>query len=169
MFSWTSVISVQLSCSVIADSATPWTAAGEAPLSTPNSRSLLKLTSIESMIPSNHLTLCRPPSPPTFNLSKHQGLFKWLSSLHQVAKVLTGVAASASVLPVKIQDWFPLGWTGWISLLHSKKQKKFFVIRTFRIYYLNNIYLYMHKTHSSIHYINHVVPYIPSTYLSCNC
>ena len=35
------------------------------------------------------------------------------------------IGASASVLPVKIQDWFPLGWTGWISLLHSKKQKNF--------------------------------------------
>ena len=54
-------------------------------------------------------------SPPTFNLSQHQGLFKWISSLHQVAKVL-GVSAPASVLPMNIQDWFPLGWTGWISL-----------------------------------------------------
>ena len=52
--------------------------------------------------------------PPTFNLSQHQGLFKWVSSLHQVAKV--GVSASASVLPMNTQDWFPLGWTGWISL-----------------------------------------------------
>ena len=55
------------------------------------------------------------PSPPTFNLSQHQGLFQWVSSLHQVAKVL-GVSASASVLPMYIQDWFLLGWTGWISL-----------------------------------------------------
>ena len=56
------------------------------------------------------------PSPPTFNLCPpHQGLFQWVSSLHQVAKVL-GVSASASVLPMSIQDWFPLGWTGWISL-----------------------------------------------------
>ena len=53
------------------------------------------------------------PSPPAFNLSQHQGLFKWVSSSHQVAKVL---AASASVLPMNIQNWFPLGWTGWISL-----------------------------------------------------
>ena len=50
------------------------------------------------------------PSPPTFNLSQHQGLFKWVSSLHQVTKIL----ASASVLPMNIQDWFPLGWTSWI-------------------------------------------------------
>ena len=52
------------------------------------------------------------PSLPALNLSQHQGLFKWVSSLHQVAKYWT----SASVLPVNIQDWFPLGWTGWISL-----------------------------------------------------
>ena len=46
------------------------------------------------------------PSPPAFNLFQHQGPFKWVSSLHQVAKV--GVSASASVLPMNIQDWFPL-------------------------------------------------------------
>ena len=55
------------------------------------------------------------PSPSTFNLSQHQGLFQWISSLHQVAKVLR-VSASASVLSINIQDWFPLGWTGFIYL-----------------------------------------------------
>ena len=55
------------------------------------------------------------PSPPAFNLSQHQGLFQWVSSLHQVAKVL-GVSASASHFPMSIQDWFPLGLTGLISL-----------------------------------------------------
>ena len=55
------------------------------------------------------------PSFTAFNPSQHQGLFQWVSSLHQVAKVL-GVLASASVLPMNIQDWSPLGWTGWISL-----------------------------------------------------
>ena len=55
------------------------------------------------------------PSPPAFNLSQHQALFQWVSSSHQVAKSI-GVSASASVLPMNIQDWFPLGWTGWISL-----------------------------------------------------
>ena len=54
------------------------------------------------------------PSPPALNLFQHQGLFKWVSSLYQVAKVL--VSASTSVLPMNIQDWFPLGWTNWISL-----------------------------------------------------
>ena len=55
------------------------------------------------------------PSPPAFNLSQHQGLFKWVSSLHQVAKS-TGVSASSSVHSMNIQNWFPLGWTGWITL-----------------------------------------------------
>ena len=53
----------------------------------PKSWSLLKLMSIELVMPSNHLILSSP-SPPTFNLSQHQGLFRWVSSSHQVAKVL---------------------------------------------------------------------------------
>ena len=53
--------------------------------------------------------------PPAFNLSQHQGLFKWINSSHEVAKVLE--SASASVLPKNTQDWSPLGWTGWISSL----------------------------------------------------
>ena len=55
------------------------------------------------------------PSPPAFNLSQHQGLFKWVSSSHEVAKVLE-FQLLASALPMNIQDWFPLGWIGWISL-----------------------------------------------------
>ena len=54
-------ISVQFSCSVVSDSfETPWTAACQASLSITNSRSLLKLMSIESVMPSNHLILCCP-------------------------------------------------------------------------------------------------------------
>ena len=59
------------------------------------------------------------PSPPAFNLSQHQGLFQWVSSLHQV-----GVSASASVLPMNIQGWFPFGWTGWIFLQSKGLLKK---------------------------------------------
>ena len=55
------------------------------------------------------------PSPLALNLLQHQGLFQWVNSSHQVAKGL-GDTTSASVLPMNIQDWFPLGWTGWISL-----------------------------------------------------
>ena len=52
--------SVQFSCSVVSDSATLWTAAHQASLSITNSRSLLKLMSIELAMPSNHLILCHP-------------------------------------------------------------------------------------------------------------
>ena len=68
--------------------ATTWTTACQASHFITNSWNLLKLMSIESVMPSNNLILCRHPSPPTFNLSQHQGLFQWVSSLHQVAKVL---------------------------------------------------------------------------------
>ena len=52
--------SVQFSHSVVSDSATPWTAACQASLSITNSWSLLKLMSIESVMPSNHLILHHP-------------------------------------------------------------------------------------------------------------
>ena len=66
---------------------TLWTAARQASLSITNSRSLLKLMSIKSVMASNHLILSSP-FPAAFDLSLHQGLFKWVSSSHQVAKVL---------------------------------------------------------------------------------
>ena len=77
--------SVQFSHSVVSNSATPWTAACQASLFTTNSKSLLKIMFIESVMPSHPLS---SPSPPAFNLSHIQGLFKWLSSSHQLAKVL---------------------------------------------------------------------------------
>ena len=64
---------------------TPWTAARQASPSITNSRSLLKLMSIESVMPSNHLILLSP-SPPAPNPSQHQSLFQGVSSLHQVPK-----------------------------------------------------------------------------------
>ena len=59
---------------------------------------------------------CHPlssPSPPAFNLSQHQGLFKWVSSATGGQSI--GVSASVSLLPMNIQRWFPLGLTGLIS------------------------------------------------------
>ena len=55
------------------------------------------------------------PSPPAFTLSQHQDLFQ-MSQLFASGGQSVGVSASASVLPMNTQDWFPLGWTGWISL-----------------------------------------------------
>ena len=56
------------------------------------------------------------PSPPTFNVSQNQGLFQWISPSHQVAKVLK-LQLQHQSFQMNIQDWFPLGVTGWISLL----------------------------------------------------
>ena len=67
------------------------------------------------------ISSCVVPSPPAFNFSQRHGFFQWVSSSHQVAKVL----ASTSVLPMNIQDRFPLGWTGWISL-YSKGLSRVF-------------------------------------------
>ena len=89
----------------------PWTEAHQASLSNTSSWSLLKFMSTESLMPSNHPL--PSPSPPAFNLSQHHGLSQWVSSLHQVAKVLE---LQHQVLPMNIQDWFPLGCTTWISL-----------------------------------------------------
>ena len=93
---------------------TPWTAACQAFLSISNSRSLPKLMSIESVMPSNHLILCRPllllPSIlPSIRVFSNE-------SVLQIMWPNYWVSASASVLQINIQDWFPLGWTGWISL-----------------------------------------------------
>ena len=94
--------------------ATPWTAACQTSLSISNSRSLLKLMSIESVMPSNHLILCSPLLlPPSIFPSIR--VFSNKSVLCSRGPS-TGVSALASVLPMNIQDWFPLGWTGWISL-----------------------------------------------------
>ena len=62
----------------------------------------------DAMQPSPPLSL---PSPSARNRSQYQSLFQWVSSSHQVAKVL---ATSASVLPANIQGWFPLVLTGLI-------------------------------------------------------
>ena len=80
--------SVQLSRSVMSNSATPWTAAHQAYLSITNSWSLLKIMSIKSVMPSNHLILCHPLLLPPSIFPSIGGLFKWITSSHQVVKVL---------------------------------------------------------------------------------
>jgi len=91
---------------------TPWTVAHQASLSITNSRSLLKLKSIESWC---HPTISSSVVPFSFNLSQHQYLFQGVSSLHHVAKVLE-FQLQHQFFPMNIQDWFPLGLTGLISL-----------------------------------------------------
>ena len=94
--------------------ATPWTAARQTSLSITNSQSLLKLMSIESVMPSNHLILCCPLLllPSIFPSIRSFPLSQFFASDGQSI----GASASASILPMNIQEWFPLGLTGWMSL-----------------------------------------------------
>jgi len=94
--------------------ATPWTTAHQASLSITNSRSLLKLMSTESVMPSKpshpllHLFSCLQ----SFLASGPCPMCQFFASGGQ-----SGASASASVLTMNIQGWFPLGMTGYISLL----------------------------------------------------
>ena len=93
--------------------ATPWTEACQASLSITNSQSLLKLMSIVSVMPSNHLIICCPLLLPS--IFPASGSFQ-MSQFFASGGQSNGVSASASGLPMNIQDWSPLGWSGWISL-----------------------------------------------------
>ena len=115
------ISSVQFSRSVMSNSVTPWPATFQASLSITNSPILLKLMPIESEMPFNHFILCRlllllPSIFPSIR--------EWVRSMSQfpmsqffaTGGQSIGVSASASVLQMNLQDWFPLGRTGWISL-----------------------------------------------------
>ena len=103
--------------------ATPWIAARQASLSITNSQSSLRLMSIESVMASSHLILCRPlflmpqslPASESFPMSQ---LFTWGGQS-------TGVLALASFLPKNTQDWSPLERTGWISLQSKGRSRVF--------------------------------------------
>ena len=94
--------------------ATPWTAACQSSLSITNSQSLPKLISIDLVVPTNHLILCRPLllRPSIFPSIR---VFSSESALH-IKWPKDWNFASASVLSMNIQDWFPLGLAGLISL-----------------------------------------------------
>ena len=113
--------------------ATTWTEARWASLPITNSRSLLKLLCIELVMPFNHLILCRPllllpsifPSIRVFSVSQF-----FTSGGQRI-----GVSPWALVLPKNIQDWFPRGWSGWISL-QSKGLSRVFSYTTVQKYKL---------------------------------
>ena len=110
---FSSVSSVQL-LSCVQLFATPWIAACQASLSITNSQSSPKPTSIESVMPSSHLILCRPlfllaPAPPSIRVFSNE------STLH--IRWPKYWSFSFSIIPSKnTQNWSPLEWTGWISL-----------------------------------------------------
>ena len=103
--------SVAQSCPTLCGPVNP---ACQACLSITSSRSSLKLMSIELVMPSSHLILCRPllllpPVPPASESFPMSQLFTWGGQN-------TGVSAFVSFLPKNTQGWSPLQWTGWISL-----------------------------------------------------
>ena len=99
--------------------ATPWTAAFQASLSFTISQNLLKLMYIELVMTSSVIpfSFCRHSFPaPVSSL---------MSQLFPSGGQNIGASASASVLPMNIQDWLPLGWTGWISLQSKALSRTF--------------------------------------------
>ena len=105
---------IQFSCSVVSDSVTPWAAAHQVSLSITNSQSLLKLMSLESVMPSSHLILCHPllllpPVPPSIRVFSNESSLRMRWPKYW--------SFSFNISPSnEHQDWSPLGWTGWISL-----------------------------------------------------
>ena len=102
---------IQFSCSVVSDSATPWTAACQASLSITNSWSLLRLMSVELVMPCNCLILCHPLvlTPSIFPIIRVFSVpcIKW----PKYWSFSFSISPSSEYLGL-----FPLGWTGWISL-----------------------------------------------------
>ena len=108
---WLSVSSVQ-SLSRVWLFATPWIAARQASLSITVSRGSLRLTSIESVMPSSHPILPFSSWPQSHTASESfpmSQLFAWGGQS-------TRASALASFLPKKSQGWSPSEWTCWISL-----------------------------------------------------
>ena len=94
---------------------------------------------------------CHPlssPSPPTFNLSQHR-VFSHEPAVH-IRWPKYWSFSSASVLPMNIQDWFPLGWTGLISLLSRDSQESYQTPQFKSINSSALCFLYI-PTHTSIH------------------
>ena len=143
---------------------TPWTAGYQASHSMGFSRqeywsgltlpsptsswSWMKLMSIESVMPSNHLILCPPllsclqsvPAPGSFPMSQY------FASCGQS----TGASSSASVLPLNIQNWFPLGLTAWISL-QSKGLSRVFSSNTVQKHQVFGAQLSLWSNSTAIH------------------
>ena len=119
------IFEVQFSCLVVSDYLQPHgTQDARLPCPSPTPRAYaVRLVSIKSVMPSNHLILCRPLLL-TPSILPSIRVFSDESVLH-IRWPKDWNCASASVLPMNIQDWFPLGWTGWISLLSKGPSRVF--------------------------------------------
>ena len=113
------------SCPVMSNSASLWTAARQASLSITNTRNLLKLTC--PLHQWCHPTISSHIIPFSSHLQyfPESGSFP-VSQFFKLGGQSIAVSASASVFPMNIQDWSPLGWTDWISLLSKRLSRVFY-------------------------------------------
>ena len=127
---------------------TTWTAAHQASLSITNTQSLLKLMSIESVMPSNHLILC---CPPLFPASIFSSIRVFSNELVLRIRWPKYWSFRFSISPsMNIQDWFPLGWTDWISL-QSKALSRVFSNTTVKSINSSALSFHYSPTLTSIH------------------
>ena len=130
--------SVQFSCSVMSDSLQPHGLQhARPPCPSPTTRVYSNSCPLSQWF---HSTISSSVIPFSSHLQSASGSFQ-MSQFFASGGQNIGVSASASVLPMNIQDWFPLGWTGWISLLsqgtlqhHSSKasilqHSNFFIVQ----------------------------------------
>ena len=101
----------------------PWTAECQASLSITNSQNLIKLMSFESVMPSNHLILYHPLLLPPLIFPSIR-VFSNESALHIRWPKYWSFSFSIK-LPMNIQDWFPSGLTGLISLVSKRLSRVF--------------------------------------------
>ena len=131
--------------------ATPWTAACQASPSHHLLPELAHQTHVrwvsDAIQPSHPLS---SPSPPAFSLSQHQGIYFSVSQFFSSGGQSFGVLVSESVLPLNIQDWFPLGLTGLISLQSKDSQEPSPTLQYKSISFLALSFLYG-RTLTSIH------------------
>ena len=117
-------ISVQFSCSVVSDFTTPCTVAYQASLLITNFWSLLKLMSIESLMPFNHLILCHSLIL-LLSIFPSIRVFSDESALHIRWPKYWSFSFNI-VLPMSIQNWFLLGLTGLIFLQSKGRSRVFY-------------------------------------------
>ena len=128
--------------------ATPWTTVCQASLSITNSWSSPKLTSIELLMPSSHLVLCRPllllpPIPRSIRVFSNESTLSMRWPKYW--------SFSSNIIPSKkSQDWSPLEWTGWISL-QSKGFSRVFSNTTVQKHQFFSVQLSSSPTLTSIH------------------
>ena len=136
---------------------TPWTAVRQASLSITNSWSLFRLMSIDDM-DSCPWRWCHPTiSSSAILFSSHLQSFQASGSFQMNQFFASGgqsngVSASTSVLPMNLEDWFSLGWTGWISL-QSKGLSRVFSNTTVQNHTFCSIFVFFSYCYCRNNYI----------------